>query len=86
MADETYVPRVDGLDQRHGEVCDTCVALYRDTQFTAAMLAKAGGISAGSATAILEDLHAWGYARMPANDGGQVLYQMMPGVVHPTGT
>jgi len=85
MADATKAARVDGLDQQHGEVCDQCVALYRDSQFTAAMLAKAAGIGAGQATEILKDLHAWGYVRCPVNDGGQMLYQVMPGVVHPKG-
>jgi len=85
MADATKTPRVDGLDHQHGEVCDRCVALYGDSQFTAGMYAKASGGSADQATEILKDLHAWGYVRCPVNDGGQVLYQVMPGVVHPAG-
>lgn len=77
--------RADGLNKEHGAVCDQCVGLYRDGQFTAAMLAGASKLSAARAKAILDDLHAWGYVRCPVNDGGQMLYQMMPGVVHPKG-
>jgi len=77
--------RADGLSDEHGAVCDHCVALFRDTQFTAAMLCLAVSMSPDDATDILRDLHAWGYVRCPDNDGGQVLYQVMPGVVHPKG-
>jgi len=83
MGEKTKEKRTDGLDDEHGAVLDGCVSRFRDTQFTAAMVASSGRLSGANAAKILNALHAQGYVRCPVNDGGQMLYQVMPGVVHP---
>jgi len=72
-----------GLTEMQGRATKFCTAAFGDGQFTAAMMCSQTGLDAEIACQTLEQLHAIGIIRRPVNDGGQMLYQMMPGIVHP---
>jgi len=74
-----------GLTTTEEKVTRFCVAAFGDTQFTVAMLCAQVSMSAYDALECINMLHAIGIVRCPTNDGGQMLYQVMPGVVHPRG-
>lgn len=72
-----------GLTEMQQKTCDYCSASFGDTSFTVGMFCAQTGVEAPIALAALNELHAFGIIRCPVNDGGQMLYQMTPGVVHP---
>lgn len=72
-----------GLTEMQQKTCDYCCASFGDTSFTVGMFCAQTGVDAPSALAALNELHSYGIIRCPVNDGGQMLYQMVPGVVHP---
>jgi len=72
-----------GLTELQQKVTDYCKAAFGDTSFTTAMLCAQTSLASEAACQCMYELHQIGIVRMPANDGGQVLYQVMPGVVHP---
>lgn len=74
-----------GLSTLGEKITRLCVAAFGDTQFTVAMLCCQVQMPAEDACECMHLLHEIGIVRMPVNDGGQTLYQVMPGIVHPKG-
>jgi len=72
-----------GLTEMQQKTCDYCCASFGDTSFTVGMFCAQTGVVATEALAALRELHSFGIIRCPVNDGGQMLYQMVPGIVHP---
>jgi len=72
-----------GLTDMQGRASKFCVSAFGDGQFTVAMLCAQTGLDADIAVETMHQLHEIGIVRCPVNDGGQQLYQMMPGIVHP---
>jgi len=72
-----------GMDAEEEVVLAHCVDLFGDTTFTVSMYCLATKANARHCQETLVALHACGCLRKPVNDGGQELYQVMPGIVHP---
>ncbi len=72
-----------GLTEMQSKVTEFCKNAFGDTSFTVAMFCAQTGVAAKEGCDCMTELHALGIVRCPVNDGGQVLYQVMPGVVHP---
>jgi len=72
-----------GLTEMQQKTCDYCCASFGDTSFTVGMFCAQTGVDAAEALYALKELHEFGIVRCPVNDGGQMLYQMVPGIVHP---
>jgi len=72
-----------GMTDGEETVLANCVKLYGDTCFTVSMYCLATGASAPACLAAIKSLHECGCVRKPDNDGGQELYQVMPGIVRP---
>jgi len=74
---------VHGMEPGEEEVLSHCVDLFGDTTFTVSMYCLATKANARDCHEVVSSLHACGCLRKPVNDGGQELYQVMPGIVHP---
>jgi len=72
-----------GLTEMQQKTCDYCCSAFGDTSFTVGMFCAQTGVVATEALAALTELHSFGIIRCPVNDGGQMLFQMVPGIVHP---
>ena len=72
-----------GLTPLQEKITEYCVGAFGDTSFTVAMFCAQTGLSAVEALDAMMGLHLIGVLRCPVNDGGQCLYQVIPGVVHP---
>jgi len=72
-----------GLNASQETVLATSVELFGDTSFTVSMYCLGAGASAPECLSTFVTLHECGCFRKPDNDGGQELYQVMPGIVHP---
>jgi len=76
-------PGRHGLNDAQETALANAVDLFGDTSFTVSMYCLAAGASAPECLAAFVTLHSCGCFRKPDNDGGQELYQVMPGIVHP---
>jgi len=88
MADEkaaTAATGKHGLNDAAETVLRKCVSLFGNSSFTVSMYCLKSGASAPDCLKVFRTLHECGCFRKPDNDGGQELYQVMPGIVRPKG-
>ena len=71
-----------GMTDRQEAIVKIAIQKFGSTQFTVGMLCEAAGGSAEQCVEELSVMHQLGAVRCPVNDGGQMLYQVMPELVY----
>jgi len=71
-----------GMTDRQEAMIDIACTKFGGTTFTVGMLCEAAGGSAEDCIKELTAMHAMGVVRCPVNDGGCVLYEVIPELVY----
>jgi len=71
-----------GMSDRQAAMIEIACTKFGGTTFTVGMLCEAAGGNADDCIKELTAMHAIGAVRCPVNDGGCMLYEVMPELVH----
>lgn len=71
-----------GMTEGQEDLIAIAVRKFKSTTFTAGMLCEVSDNSASDCVKMLDELHAIGVVRCPVNDGGSILYEVMPEMVY----
>ncbi len=84
MADATAriaAPAAMGMTEDQAALIQSAVDRFGSTPFTIGMLCETTGASAKDCIALAKGCHELGVLRCPVNDGGHVVYEVMPELV-----
>ncbi len=88
MADSKPVDRVVppntgpmGMNADQAALIQTAVDRFGSTPFTIGMLCETAGVLADDCLDLARECHELGTLRCPVNDGGHVVYEVMPELV-----
>jgi len=71
-----------GMTDKQEAMIEIAITKFGSTTFTVGMLCESAGGSAEDCIKELTAMHALGAVRCPVNDGGCVLYEVIPELVY----
>ncbi len=71
-----------GMTSSQASMIQSAIVRFGSTPFTIGMLCETTNASAKDCIALAKGCHELGVLRCPVNDGGHVVYEVMPELVH----